>query len=517
MSSFQAVFITISSILTACFFLYGFNQYYLLFAARRYKSPRIGDAAAERPRVSIHLPIYNEKYVVRRLLAACASMAEAYGLDKVSILVLDDSDDDTTLEVSAVVGEYVSQGVQIEVLPRGSRQGFKAGALQAALDRTNEDFIAVFDADFVPPADFLVCSVPFLVQDRHLGIVQSRWAHLNRDYSPVTRAIAIGIDVHFFVEQAGRYATGLFQNFNGSGGVLRRKAMLQAGGWQSDTLAEDLDLSYRIQLKGYNVLYLRDLESPSEIPPTVPSFKKQQGRWACGSLRTAKKILPRLLADPHLGLKKRLQAFIHLTGYLIHPLMFFSFILVSLAALLSVDTFRIASPASLFQFGFGAHELRTMAPIVLQNLVWGILGLLIVLCTLSAWVSPVSVLRAQKQPVSRNIATLCVLYLLGCGVSLNNTIEAGKALFSGREWEFKRTPKYAVTSGKRDLKHMRYQVPLDLVNLLELALTCIGMTSIATAARNSNYGVLVILIPFTLAYAFVFSLSVWQTRREAPR
>ena len=311
-------------ILTLLFFLYGFNHYYLLNAARKYKTPAPPDHPTIRPNVSIQLPVYNERYVIRRLVATCAVMAETYGIEKVSIQILDDSDDDTGLEVDQVVEEYSKKHLRIKVLRRGSREGFKAGALQAALEQTEEEFIVIFDADFIPPADFLLHTMPYFVQDERLGIIQSRWAHLNRDYNLLTKAIALGIDVHFLIEQTGRFATGHFQNFNGSGGVLRKKAVLEAGGWQADTLAEDLDLSYRMQNRGYQVLYLKDLQSPGEVPPTVPSFKKQQGRWACGSLRTARKILPTLLHNRELGWKQRLQAFIHLTGYMLHPLMLFS-------------------------------------------------------------------------------------------------------------------------------------------------------------------------------------------------
>ncbi len=235
----------------------------------------------------------------------------------------------------------------VEVQRRASRQGYKAGALQEALDRTEEEFITVFDADFIPPPDFLVRSMPYFLHEESLGIIQSRWTHTNRNYNILTSAIALGIDVHFLIEQAGRYAAGFFQNFNGSGGILRTKALRQAGGWQSDTLAEDLDVSYRIQLQGYRILYLKDLHCPGEVPPTVPSFKKQQGRWACGSLQTAKKLLPRLLSNREYGFKQRLEAFLHLTGYLVHPLMFFSFVLACLATFMRVDILRLDSFAAM--------------------------------------------------------------------------------------------------------------------------------------------------------------------------
>jgi cellulose synthase/poly-beta-1,6-N-acetylglucosamine synthase-like glycosyltransferase len=324
----QSIFFSLSLLLTLLFFLYGFNHYYLLSAARRYKKPVLPDPLTPCPNVSIHLPIYNERYVIRRLITACAAMAEVYGDEKVNIKILDDSTDDTRQEVDRIVEEYSHTKLRVEVIRRADRTGFKAGALQAGLEQTTEEYIAIFDADFIPPPDFLLRTLPYFVNDDHVGIVQCRWTHLNRTYNPLTKAIAIGIDVHFLIEQTGRFAAGCYQNFNGSGGVLRKQAILEAGGWQADTLAEDLDLSYRLQSKGYGILFILDLPCPGEIPPTVPSFKKQQGRWACGSLRTARKLLPAILRDPGLSFKMKLQSLIHLTGYMLHPLMLFSLTMV---------------------------------------------------------------------------------------------------------------------------------------------------------------------------------------------
>ena len=510
------VFLSFSLILTLLFFLYGFNHYYLLIAARRYKSPNLlPDPSGFRPRVAIHLPVYNEKYVIRRLVEACTHMAEEYGIEGVNVLIIDDSDDDTAKIVDEVVEGYKEKHFQIEVLRRGSRVGFKAGALQAALDRTEEEFIAIFDADFIPPPDFLVRTLPYFIQDEGLGVIQTRWTHINRNYNMLTRAIATGIDVHFLIDQAGRYATGCFQNFNGSGGVLRKRALLEAGGWQADTLAEDLDASYRVQIQGYRILYLKDLLSPGEVPPTVPSYKKQQGRWACGSLRTAKKLLPTLMVNHNLGFRKRLQAFIHLTGYMVHPLMSTSFVLACLATLLKVDSFRVAEVFYHAEGSIITGTVQTSASIAPQFLLWGLIGLLILLCTVAAWIPPVVALRAQALPVSRKLLSFLILYLLGCGVSLSNTIEAGKALFTNRNWVFKRTPKYAILNNQEKWRDKRYQVPLDFVSILELGFVSLGGIAIGSAVWHSNFAILLILVPFTAAYAFIALLTILQSRREA--
>jgi cellulose synthase/poly-beta-1,6-N-acetylglucosamine synthase-like glycosyltransferase len=505
----QTLFFATSLILSLLFFIYGFNHYYLLNASRRYRSPALPEFSPSRPTVSIHLPIYNEKNVIRRLVAACAAMAEAYGKEKVRILLLDDSDDETVQEVDQVVAEYKQKHFQIELLRRGNRTGFKGGALQAALNRTQEEFIAIFDADFVPPGDFLLRTVPYFERDETLGIVQSRWAFLNRDFSLVTRAISHAIDVHFLVEQPGRYAAGVFQNFNGSGGVIRKKAILEAGGWQSDTLAEDLDLSYRMQMLGYRIFYLRDLECPCEIPPTVPSFKLQQGRWACGASMVAIKILPGLLFNRKLVFKQRLQAFIHLTGYMIQPLIVFSFLLSCLATLWGVNTL-LANHLNFFAFNFSlATNVARM--IFLQNLIWAIMSPFIFFCTLAPLISLVSTVKIQNLPLSKNLASLMVLLLMCFGMSLSMLRGIGRAIHSNRPREWIRTPKYADLKNKQDWRKSKYQVPFDSLWIWELIFVMLGLWSIDATIQHQNLSGLLLLVPFTIGYAFVFLFSILQS------
>ncbi len=509
----QWLFLALSLILTVIFFLYGFNQYFLLNSARSYRAPALPDCSAVKPTVSIQLPIYNERYVIRRLVTACTAMVEAYGKEKASILLLDDSDDDTIVEVDEVVREFTEKQFQIAVMRRGHRDGFKAGALQAALSETREEFIAIFDADFVPPSDFLGSTIPYFSQDECLGIVQGRWVHLNREFNLLTQSISHAIDVHFLIDQPGRYATGIFQNFNGSGGVLRKKAMVEAGGWQADTLAEDLDLSYRMQMLGYRILYLRDVLCPGEIPPTVPNFKQQQGRWACGTMKTAMKILPGLLRNREFGFKQRLQAFIHLTGYMIQPLMVISFLLSVLASFFGVTGFRLFQvtapiPGSVTTFMAGASTITS-----LQNLAWFFLAPLIILCTLAPWISLLSTLRAQNLSLKQNLASLLVLLLLCFGISLSSMRGVGKALFTNRLWEWSRTPKYAQLRNKLDWRESRYQIPLDGLWMWELVFVIAGVWAIGNSLRHMNLTALLILVPFTLSYAFVLLFSVLQSRK----
>jgi cellulose synthase/poly-beta-1,6-N-acetylglucosamine synthase-like glycosyltransferase len=511
----QTAFLVLSLLLTFLFFIYGFNHYFLLSVLHRYHPPQLSPTSnTKRPYVAVQLPIYNERYVVRRLVEACARMVEQYGIDHAEISILDDSNDDTVQLVDEIVSEYKQKNFHIQAQRRLNRRGYKAGALQIALENTQAEFIVIFDADYVPPSDFLQRTIPYLLLDARLAIVQSRWTHLNRYFNRLTSAIAIGIDVHFFIEQTGRYAIHCFQNFNGSGGVLRKSTLIEAGGWQADTLAEDLDASYRMQMNGYQVLFLKDLHSPGEVPPTVPSFKKQQARWANGSLRTARKLLPSILPSRKYKVYQRLEALIHLTGYLLHPMMFISFLLASLGTLLEVDTFMIHSHM-LTPLGGAFNAFDPVTANRIHTLSWGVLDAVILISMVAAWLSPLVSLKLQKLSIRKNIPSLVVLFLLGSGISVSNTVEAIKALFTNREWEFKRTPKYANVKGKEGLRNHSYQVPLDFVFLLELASVCLGVVATSVAILHAHYAVLAILIPYTSAYIFVSLLTYLQSRPQA--
>jgi cellulose synthase/poly-beta-1,6-N-acetylglucosamine synthase-like glycosyltransferase len=508
----QVLFLILSLVLTFIFFIYGFNHYFLLSVLHRYRSPELSShSKVKQPYVSIQLPIYNERYVVRRLIEACARMVKRYGINDAEICILDDSTDDTIQQVDEIVRQYGQENYHIRVQRRMNRIGYKAGALQQALENTSAEFIAIFDADYIPRNDFLVQTIPYFLQDDKLGIVQSRWTHINRNYNRITNAVAIGIDVHFIVEQTGRYATKCFQNFNGSGGVLRKSALVEAGGWQADTLAEDLDASYRMQIHGYHMLYLKNLPSPGEVPLNVPSFKKQQGRWANGSLRTARKLLPSILSNHSIKPYQRLEAFIHLTGYILHPMIFLSFLLASFGTIFQVDTFLIHTHM-LTPFGGSFSTFNPLTAQALHDFSWGSLDAMILLSLVAAWVSPVFSLILQKLSIRKNLGGLLLLFLLGSGISVNNTIEAIKALLTNRQWEFKRTPKYASMKDKQEWRDHSYQVPLDFVFLLEICSVILGLIAISMAFMQGQYFILIILVPYTLAYAFIAYLTLIQSQ-----
>ena len=307
------------------------------------------------------------------------------------------------------------------------------------------------------------------------------------------------------VEQTGRYAANCLQNFNGTGGVIRKKAIMEAGGWQSDTLAEDLDISYRMQTLGYRVVFLRDLLSPAEIPPTVPSYKKQQARWACGSLRVAKKLLAGLMRNRNLNFKQRLQTFIHLTGYMLHPLMLTSFLLICITSILDINTVTLQSVNTALELD-GSERIISL-------LGGSVLTIAIILCSIAPWISMMVALKSQNLSIRQNLISMIFAFFLGFGICASNSIEAGKALLTNKVWEFTRTPKYADIQNDGDRKKSKYQVSLDFSWLLELILICLGITCIIISIRSTNYFALIMLCAYTMAFSFVFIFSLIQTRR----
>ena len=308
--------------------IYGWHRYYLVYLYMKNKDkapaalPPLPDA--ELPPVTVQLPIFNEMYVADRLIDAVCEMD--YPRELLEIQVLDDSTDETTEIAELAVRRHAARGFNIRYLHRVDRLGFKAGALEAGLNEASGLFIAIFDADFIPPADFLRQTLPHFATDPKIGMVQARWGHINQDYSLLTKIQSILLDAHFVLEHGGRNRAGAFFNFNGTAGIWRREAIASAGGWQHDTLTEDLDLSYRAQLAGWRFVFLPDVVSPAEVPVEMNSFKSQQHRWAKGSIQTCIKLLPRILrSDQPVSVKA--EAFFHLSAN-------FNYLLMSLLSIL---------------------------------------------------------------------------------------------------------------------------------------------------------------------------------------
>src|SRR5499426_527721 len=321
--------------------VYGWHRYYLvyLYLRNRGKEPKTGSTLSPQPVVTIQLPLYNEMYVADRLIASVCAIK--YPRELLEIQVLDDSTDETRGIAEAAVRRFAAEGVDIKYLHRTDRRGFKAGALEEGLKVARGEFVAIFDADFLPKPDFLTQLMPHFA-DQKVAMVQARWGHINQDYSLLTKIQSILLDGHFVLEHGGRNRSGLFFNFNGTAGIWRRNAIADAGGWQHDTLTEDLDLSYRAQLRGWKFVFLPGLIAPAEVPVEMNAFKSQQHRWAKGSIQTCRKLLPAILGSS-LPARVKAEAFFHLSANFNYPLM----------CVLSV----LMAPAMVIRYNMGWYEM----------------------------------------------------------------------------------------------------------------------------------------------------------------
>ena len=516
-----------SVVLSMLFFPYGMNFYLMIRKAQDYTLPT--RKACEKYHVTVQLPVFNERYVVERLLDACAKMADQYGRDLVQILLLDDSTDETTEIASDAVNRYQDLGYDVDLIHRDNREGFKAGALQNANKDTKYPFVAIFDADFAPPPDFLDRTMPYF-SDPKLSLVQCRWTHLNRNYNMVTRAVSIGYDGHHLVEQTGRTAAGYLLNFNGSAGVLRKEALEDAGGWQADTLAEDLDASYRMQLKGWKALYVRDIECPAEIPPTIPSLKRQQSRWARGSIRTFRKLSSRVFLDKKLSLGQKAEAFVHLSYYSVHPLMFAAYVIALLAAFLGVRLVNLAQflavitidstgvkpdmPGYLWFMSYLQPMLEGAWNAFISMPHWIILNATIVFCSVSMWVFYGYALKLQGVAVKSQIKTLGALALIGFGMSLSNTIAVAQGFLSRTAGTFSRTPKYKIEKREDSWKDKKYQINVSRTVALEIFFGVLGIVAMIKSGLDANFGIIPILFIYTIAYLYISRVTFRDASRS---
>ncbi len=454
--------------------VYGFNSLWLtwIYLRHRQDPPPELEAPDEWPRVTVQLPIYNELHTVERLLQA--SMALDYPRDRLEIQLLDDSTDETRRIAARAVQRCRSKVIDIVHLTRRNRAGFKAGALAAGLGNAKGELLAVFDADFVPQPDYLREIVPHFA-DPNVGCVQTRWGYLNRDYSLLTQAQALGVDGHFVVEQTARSRAGLFINFNGTAGVWRRACIEDAGGWTADTLTEDLDLSYRAQLRGWRIEYRPDVVVPAELPAQISAFKRQQARWAQGSIQTAIKLLRPLLRSAQPWMVK-LEGTIHLTGYMVHPLML---LMVLLTLPVSLGRSWVLSAASwLMSAAIGPPFLYAVAQVV------------------------------QGENWRRRLRALPLLVLLGTGIALSNTLAVLKALL-GVEQSFQRTPKFALREvGDRWVQSI-YALNADALVWGELGLTVLALAVVL--APGTDHGALPWMILYASGFAYVASVNLLQT------
>jgi cellulose synthase/poly-beta-1,6-N-acetylglucosamine synthase-like glycosyltransferase len=464
---------------------YGIHRYALVYLYYKNKKNRTTEPAqkfSELPRVTVQLPIFNEQFVVDRLLQSVCRLD--YPREKLEIQVLDDSTDETVAVARELVGHYSAQGYPITYHHRTNRAGFKAGALHEGMKTATGEYIAIFDADFVPPPDFLQRTIHHFTGE-NIGMVQTRWTHINRNYSFLTEVEAILLDGHFVLEHSGRARSNVFFNFNGTAGVWRRAAIEAAGGWQHDTLTEDTDLSYRAQLKGWKFIYLQDVECPAELPVEMTAFKTQQARWAKGLIQTGKKILPRVL-NSNQPFRVKLESWYHLTANLSYPLM------VVLSVLLL--------PAMVIRFYQGWFQMLYIdVPLFLASTF-----------SISSFYL-VSQRELFPKTWPRALLYLPFLMALGIGLTVTNTIAVIEALV-GKQTAFARTPKYRLESKKDRLRAAKYRKRLGWVPWVEMLIGSYFAITVVYALQNENYFTVPFLLLFVVGYWYTGLMSLLQGR-----
>jgi cellulose synthase/poly-beta-1,6-N-acetylglucosamine synthase-like glycosyltransferase len=467
--------------------IYGVHRYtmcYLYFKYRKNANPYPDAHFDQLPRVTVQLPIYNEQFVIDRLIEAVCAMD--YPDDKLEIQVLDDSTDETQQVAAEIVARYRALGHPIVYIHRSNRYGFKAGALDAGLKVAKGEFVAIFDADFVPPTDWLMNVIHHFAEPG-IGMVQTRWTHLNRDYSMLTQIEAILLDGHFVLEHGARFRSGDFFNFNGTAGMWRIQAISDGGGWQHDTLTEDTDLSYRSQIAGWKFKYLPQIECPAELPIEMTAFKTQQARWAKGLIQTSIKVLPKIFRS-NVPRRIKIEAVYHLTANLSYPLM------VVMSALLI--------PAMICRFYQGWFQMLLID---------------VPLFTASTFSIAVFYLMSQRELFPKTwlktFLYLPFLMALGIGLTVTNTKAVMEAIF-GIKSAFARTPKYRVAKKGEKSQAAKYRKRLVLAPWIELLLGTYFLAAILYTFSNHNYFTAPFLILFVIGYWYTGLMSLLQGRFE---
>ncbi len=460
-------------------FVFGSYGFIMIYYYRKYHDVKVKPRQPEVPDVFVtfQLPLYNELYVVERLINTVCEID--YPKDKMEIQVLDDSTDETVNVVARLVEEKKKEGFQIYHIRRNSREGFKAGALKEGLKTAKGEFIAIFDADFIPQKDFLIKTLPFF-NDEKVGMVQTRWEHINGDYSLLTKAQALALDGHFVIEQNIRNKAGFFINFNGTGGVWRRNCIEDAGSWHSDTLTEDLDLSYRAQLNGWRFVFLKDIVSPAELPSEINALKAQQFRWTKGAIETAKKILPQVWKSK-VPFRVKIIATFHLTNNLVFP-----FILISV--ILNVPLIYIKNS--------GSHGTY-----------FAILSMF-VLATIGSFLF---YLYSQKD-IRTDWRKKIVLFPLFMAGSMGMAVNNSRAVFEGllnRKSEFVRTPKFRLVNNNDKWEGKKYvENKIGLSVYVELILAIYCLIGIASSLYFLEFAAIPFQFMFFLGFSFVSILSL---------
>jgi len=464
---------------------YTCNFYYLAFLSSRRKDENFTSDIGE-PTITIQLPIYNEKYVATRLVDAVC--AQDYPKEKMRIMILDDSDDDTVNMMHQTVLKYQSQGFDISHVRRGTREGYKAGALKHAMKSTTSDFVAIFDADFIPPEWYLKKAIPHFTNSK-IGLIQCRWGHVNENYSALTQAQALNLDFHFLIEQKAKSNSHLFMNFNGTAGIWRKECIDDAGGWHTATLVEDLDLSYRAQMKGWKCLFLPDIVVDAELPVQMNGAKRQQFRWAKGSIQCAIKLLGSILLKRKITFDAKLQAFIQLTRHIVFPLMLIQFITLPILLASEVNLYIVSflpavTLATYLAMGPGAYLLV--------------------------------IHKMYKKNWKAHAKVLPYLLVYSIGMSVNNTVAVFDGVI-GKKNEFLRTPKYGIVKNDDDWRDKAYNLPFTKTTLLELFFAVYGILGIFIAIFSNNPIFVPIIGLQTVGFFYIALISFSHTRYKRPK
>jgi cellulose synthase/poly-beta-1,6-N-acetylglucosamine synthase-like glycosyltransferase len=482
MTSTETLILVLYFFVLSILAIYGWHRYYLvyLYMKNKDKAPTQPPPLEHLPRVTVQLPIFNEMYVADRLIGSVCELD--YPRELLEIQVLDDSTDETSEIAELAVRRYAARGFDIKYLHRVDRHGYKAGALEAGLREASGQFIAIFDADFIPPTDFLMKTLPHFATDPKIGMVQARWGHINQDYSLLTKIQSILLDAHFVLEHGARNRAGCFFNFNGTAGIWRREVIPDAGGWQHDTLTEDLDLSYRAQLRGWRFVFLPNLVAPAEVPVEMNSFKSQQHRWAKGSIQTCMKLLPRILRS-HQPLSVKAEAFFHLSAN-------FNYLLMSLLSILMF-------PSMYVRYSMGWTEMMLIdIP-------------LFAAATLSFCNFYMVSQRELHTDWKTRLKYLPFLMSIGIGLSVNNTRAVIEAVF-GKQTEFARTPKYGIERDSDEWVGKKYHQSVGVQPIIELALGLYFTATVFYALSNGIYGTLPFLMLFQVGFLYTGLMSIFQ-------
>ena len=464
--------------------VYGWHRYFMVFLYMKHKhevpEPLAEYDYAALPVVTIQLPLYNEMYVVDRLVDSVCAID--YPREKLEIQILDDSTDETRSIAEAAARRHAADGIDIKYIHRTDRSGYKAGALEAGMQVARGVFIAIFDADFVPKRDFLMATVHHFT-DPKVALVQTRWGHVNEDYSLLTKIQAILLDAHFVLEHGSRNRGGCFFNFNGTAGIWRKAAIIDGGGWQHDTLTEDLDLSYRTQLRGWRFVFLPNHVAPAELPVEMNAFKSQQHRWAKGSIQTFLKLMPQILQSDQ-PFKVKAEAFFHLSANFNYPLM----------CVLSV----LMAPSMVIRYNMGWYEML-------------LIDVPLFLAATASVANFYMVCQRELYPRTwtERLKYLPILMSIGIGLAVNNTKAVLEAIFH-KPSEFKRTPKYRIEGGTGEWMGKNYRQAVAIQPIVELTLGLYFTATLFYALANGIYGTVPFLMLFQVGFLYTGLLSIVQ-------